>query len=72
MRPQARSYVLRDRKARNTGTEERFVVGTDLSSDIAGDTELAVGVAAQVYTKIIDMVNHYFRTAEPSRHVITY
>jgi len=49
MRYRVRGHVLRDRKAWETGLEERDVAGTDLPRDIARDTKLGVGVAVQAY-----------------------
>ncbi len=72
MRFRARGHVLRDREAWNTDFEERDVARTDLPREIARDTKLGVSVAVQVYTKIIDVVNHCLGMAEPSKHGITY
>jgi hypothetical protein len=72
MRSRARGHVLRDREAWKTEFEERDVAGTDLPREIARDTKLGVSVAVQVYTKIIDVVNHCLGMVEPSKHGITY
>jgi hypothetical protein len=70
--PGSSRHVLRDRKAWNTDLEECDVAGTNLPRDIARDTKLGIGVAAQAYRKIIDVVNHCLGMAELSKHGTTY
>ena len=65
-------HVLRDREAWKTEFEERDLGGTDLPREISRDTKLGVGVAVHPYTRIIDVVNHCFGMAEPSKYGITY
>ena len=70
MRCRARGHVPIVIEAWNTGLVERDVGGTDLPRYIARDTKSGVGVPAQAYTKIIDVVNHCPGIAHPSKYVL--
>jgi hypothetical protein len=72
MKSRARGDVRRDRKAWNVGLEECDVAGTDLPREITRDIKRGVGVAAQDYVKIIDVVNYCLEMAEPSKYDIAY
>ena len=47
--------------------KEGDVAGTDRRREIARDTNLGIGVAVHVYTKIIDVVNRFLDMDEPDK-----
>ena len=70
----ARGHVRREIEAWNTGSVasvEWDVGGTGLPRDISRDNERGIGVAVQACTRIIDVVSHCLRIADPSQCGIT-